>query len=438
MRLILADGDTKRAVRLTDGTLVFGSADKCTVTLQAAGVRAAHAEVTVDGDSVRIKALDSKAVVTVGGVPLEGEQTLSHGDLVTMGEARMKLDLRDTGAKASAAPKASSRKPAAPRAASSAAERPSRVERQPRANKKQSFPTWLILLLAIPALFLGWKMFQGVAGSTQVPGFSPQGSKVRIEEALKVPDLAAAEAELRVVAKNKDDLTPEWTKAFARLEKTVSALGKDADTGYNEVEGNKVAQSLENFIDKKLKSNERPLAREFMRRADRFVKEYTGHSRMDYVQRMRTHFGSIAKMHEPNTFEDLMVELRYLTEGRPRDYFQAKATIEEFESREGIGQQELIDFKAGMDASEEEFKTNELLYAQADWKRGAKPRAVGLVMDVLSAVTSPQRAQECISALQKMDGIKRSMEDLIKRDSPYITKASRHPEFVAFLKGLGL
>ncbi|MDF1838992.1 MAG: FHA domain-containing protein, partial [Planctomycetota bacterium] len=125
MRLILQDGDSKRGLRLKDGTFSIGSGDDCKITLESKGVAEHHADLVVEGGVVTLKVVDTDHPVTIGGESVADSVELESGQLFSIGGARFKLDATSAASKG-AAPAA---QPASKRASSPAAARPQRVER---------------------------------------------------------------------------------------------------------------------------------------------------------------------------------------------------------------------------------------------------------------------------------------------------------------------
>ncbi len=71
-----------------DESLVLGSSADCQVQIEEPGVAARHAEIVlVDGESLLLKDLGSKAGTLLNGVPVL-EATLSSGDEIHIGSCR--------------------------------------------------------------------------------------------------------------------------------------------------------------------------------------------------------------------------------------------------------------------------------------------------------------------------------------------------------------
>ncbi|HPF13373.1 MAG: FHA domain-containing protein [Planctomycetes bacterium] len=441
MRLILQDGDTKRAIRLTDGTLLVGSAPDCALVLQSDQVAPHHARIVVQGTEAHLEVVDGQAGVTVQGEPVTTSVALSHGQLITIGKAGMKLDTRPV---AEAAPAKAATQPAAPRATSARsqaeAEAPQRVQRAQRGRPQSSFPTWLMLLLAVPAVVVAWFAFRNVTGSTLEEGFSPKTSKLRIEEALRMGDTSSAMLALDDILAHKDELSTEWNLTFERLGKQAKEMAATANKLVDHTEGSKyISERLDTFANKYLKYNGRPEAREYLRRADVFLKQYPDHPDRDRVERLRAQYAKYAQANEPSTLEDLMFELKFLTGGQPRDYIIANERIAEFEGRNGTDTPELVTFKETMKSGEVAFFEKEMDYAAGQWERGAESRALGALIGVIAAVQDPGLADKGLTLLKSlMPRAKKALVGMQSQQKDLLDKCARHPDVAAFFKAEGI
>jgi hypothetical protein len=451
MRLILQDGDSKRALRLKDGTFSIGSGEGCKITLASSDVAEHHADLVVEGDSVSLEVLSAEHPVLLGGKAIDGRAPVKSGQLFSIGEARFKLDAspkakaaakapaaQSSGARASGARASGASKRGA--AASPGVERPQRVERSSRRPQGQSFPTWLILVLAVPAVLLAYKMFGTVATSSTIDGFSEKTSRIRIEESLDMSDADAALKELAWVYEHSDSLTPEWRKVFDALKEKANDMGEETLSLANEVDGtNYVEKRLKKFKGRYLLTNTRPEAREFIRRADRFLEEYPVHPERDWVLRQRDHFARYAMPDEPATLEDLMVEIKFLTEGKPRDFITARARIAEFQVRTNEGEDELQTKLTELTDMEKEYYEEHLDVAAGLWERENYQLALSKLMMLLSGLSNPAYSDDCARRITEMPGVLNALQGY-KRDQAFFLKqcSDANANFAAFLKKNGL
>ena len=446
MRLIVQDGEEKRAYRLQPGQLTVGTTADATIRLTSPGVAEEHLTIHVDGDQVQIEVQAPSHTTELSGQAIEGTVDWPHGALLVVGSARMKADLRKTDQAApKAAPKAATQAAGRSRASRGGGEAAGagRVQRRARPKPQKSFPTWLILLLAVPVVVVAWKAFQSVAGSSASEGFAAVTSEERLVEALGLGDTGSAETEMAKVRANWKSLSPEWQTRFQELEKQIKKEVAAGDMFVDEAEGEKhIDIHLQRFINRKLRDNGRPEAREFMRRADRFLELYPGHSKTDWVKRMKTQFGKFAKMNEPATSEDLLFELFYLTEGSPRDYQKAHDLIAEWEGANDP-HPEVSAFRSGLASAEAEYYAREMDLAEGLWERNtaeSRQKALGQALAVMSCLSQDDLAVDGVEKLKGIPKIKDTLQQMKGRKEwqGIIDRCARRPAFAEFMKGMGL
>ncbi len=435
MRLILQDGDSKRGLRLKDGTFSIGSAESCKITLTAEGVAEHHADLIVQGSSVQIEASSEEHEVLVGGDPAQGAVELDSGQSFAIGEARFELDKADA---APAAPKQAKASAARGRAGASprpAAGKLQRVERSARKPRGKSFPTWLILMFSALAVLIGYKMFGVAMTVDDSGGFSEKTSRIRIEESLVMSDADAARKELDMVFTHRSEMSPEWIKIFEGLEVKVGEMGKETNTLASDLAGNAFVDKLKKYKGRYLQTNKRPEAREFVRRADRFLKEHKNHPDAAWVSQQRKHFARYAKPEELATLEDLLTEVHFLADGRPRDYITARARIAEFQERTDEGADELAARLTEMAEEEKEYYEEHVDVAAGLWERDNKPKALGKLMVLVSGLSNPAYSDDCARRITEMPGVLNALQGY-KKEQPFFLKkcANANANFAAFLK----
>jgi hypothetical protein len=435
MRLILQDGDSKRGLRLKDGTFSIGSAESCNITLQSDGVEAHHADLIVEGQTVTLVALHDDAPVLIGGEAIEGRVGLDSGQHFSIGEARLKLDMTPVPETATDGAGAASK-----RGAQAASQRPQRVERSSRKPRGQSFPTWLILLLAIPAVLLAYKFLGAAVGSSQQDGFSEKTSRIRIEESISMSDPDKALKELEVVYSNSATLTPEWRKVFDDLKAQANEMGEEATGAVDDAIGTqRIEKRLKKFTGRYLLKNTRPEAREFIRRADKILKEFPTHPDISWVKRQRAHFAKYGKPDEPATLDDFLVEIKFLTEGKPRDYITAHARIAEFQARTDEGADAIKTKISELKESEKEYYEERIDLAAGLWERDNKQAALGATMVLLWGLSNPAYSDDCARRITQMPGVLNALQGYKRQQPFYLQKcADANANFAAFLKENGL
>ncbi len=433
MRLILQDGDSKRGLRLKDGTFSIGSAESCKITLTADGVAEHHADLVVKGGSVQIVPQGEGHAVLVGDETVSGAADIEVGQSFAIGGAQFELKGDGAAPAKTKAPVTRGRAGASPRPA---AGKPQRVERSARQPRGQSFPTWLILLLAVPAVLIAYKMFGAVVTTDEAGGFSEKTSRIRIEEALAESDADGALKELAWVEKHAADLTPEWNLIFDRLEDQANNMNEETTSTVNVMEGEQyIERRLDKFKGRYLQRGTRPEAREYVRRADKFLKQFAGHPDEEQVKRQRDHFAKWAKPEEPATVEDLICEVHFLADGKPRDYITARRRIAEFQARTDEGSDEINTRLTEMDTQEKEYYEEQLDLAAGLWERGEGSQSLSKLMMLLSGLSNSAYSDDVARRITEMDGVLNALEGYHREQSSFLKKcANANPNFAAFLK----
>lgn len=436
MRLILQDGDSKRGLRLKDGTFSIGSGDDCKITLESAGVAEHHADLVVVGGTVSLEPVSSNHPVKLGGETMKGSAQLESGQLFTIGGARFKFDATPAAAEKAPAAKA----PRVARASGGAAARPERVERSSRRPQGQSFPTWLILVLAVPAVLLAYKFFSSTVNTSQQDGFSEKTSHLRIQESLAMSDPDKALKELEVVYSHSDTLSAEWREIFDDLRDKANGMGKVADVQVDVIKGEQyIDRRLKKFKGRYLLKNTRPEAREFVRRADKFLKEFAGHPDTSWVRRQRDHYAKYGKPNEAATLDDLLVEVKFLTGGKPKNFIKAHKRIAEFRARTEEGASDLVTRLSELKDEEKEYYEERIDQAAGLWERDNKKDSLGQLMTLVWGLSNPVYSDDVARRITQMPGVLNAMQGYKREQASYLKEcADANANLAAFLKDNGL
>ncbi|MCP5020941.1 MAG: hypothetical protein GY930_04110, partial [bacterium] len=261
-------------------------------------------------------------------------------------------------------------------------------------------------------------------------------SRIRIEEALAKSDADGALKELAWVGKHADSLTPDWSSIFDRLEDQANDMNKETTSTVNVIGGEQyIEKRLDKFKGRYLQRNTRPEAREFVRRADKFLKQFAGHPEEERVKRQRTRFAKYAKPEEPATVEDLICEIHFLADGKPRDYITARRRIAEFQARTDEGSDEINARLTEMDTQEKEYYEEQLDLAAGLWERGEGSQSLSKLMMLLSGLSNSAYSDDVARRITEMDGVLNALEGYHREQSSFLKKcANANPNFAAFLK----
>ena len=85
-------GDCRTALLKPGPPVRLGRDPRCAICIDDPELSREHAELTVDVACVTVRDLSSKNGVILAGRPLEGEQTLRHGDCLVLGETSLRFE----------------------------------------------------------------------------------------------------------------------------------------------------------------------------------------------------------------------------------------------------------------------------------------------------------------------------------------------------------
>ncbi|MDF1836843.1 MAG: hypothetical protein P1V35_03145, partial [Planctomycetota bacterium] len=238
----------------------------------------------------------------------------------------------------------------------------------------------------------------------------------------------------------QQELTPEWRKIFDDLNSQAKAMGQEADAGLDTLAGTKMVEKrLKKFKGRYLLKNTRPEAREFIRRADKFLKLYPTHPEASWVHRQRAHFAKYAKPEEPATLEDLLVEIKFLTEGKPKNFIKAHERIAEFKARTDEGASDLVTKTSELKTAEKEYYEERIDLAAGLWERDNRQGALGELMPLIWGLSNPTFSDDCARRVTQMPGVLNAMKGYKRGQPAFLAEcAEANANFAAFLKKNGL
>ena len=429
MRLILEENGETRRFKLNQGTLTVGSGESCTLRVSSDDVADVHLEIRVEGEDVIVVPRKGVGPVKVGGIGLKSERKLALGQKVSFGSAVLRTeDEQATAAKAAKA-KAGAQKSAGGRPA---------VQRQSRRTKDKSLPTWAILLLAVPLVFLAFKTFTTLGEGTTERPFNELTSQLRLKTALAEGDYKTAETEFLKI--DKQELTPEWSKVFSDLRKRMTAAtSKGDDAERNRIGTRFLDKQLKNYITKYLGKNGRSEARVFVRRAEWFLQNWPTHPEADYVRRMKVQFSAVGRMDEASTMADVIWEAKTLTWAYPANYKQAFKVLDEFLDRADASEGAVIrGLVASHELEEKAYFDERLDLAAGLYEDDNKSKALGYCIQLVIGINNESMEHDAAMRITKMAGVAGTLK-AIKRDAPEDFHAlAKNATMAAFLRKLKL
>ena len=220
MQLILEENGQTRRFKLKPGTLTVGSSNACTLTVASDDVADVHFELRISEEGVEVLPRKGVSTIKLGGVALKAPAKLAAGKKLQFGSAVMQVKVAP---EASATPSVERKaggaagrpSPSKKSAPSKRASSPTRsgVKRQTRRKQEKSIPTWATLLLLLPLVAVGYKIFVSFGESTSKRAFDAKASYTRIEESLALGNFKLAAEELEKVDAQVG-LEAEWITAF--------------------------------------------------------------------------------------------------------------------------------------------------------------------------------------------------------------------------------
>lgn len=385
VRLTVEESGAKRRFRLNEGTLTIGSGTSCTLTLQSEDIADVHAELEFHGGEATLKLRKGVAPARMRGKAVTGEVRMQIGVPVKIGSATLALE--DESQKSSSKKTSGKKSPgragavktrAAATGSGSGEDRPERVDRQ-RRTVQASMPTWLMLMIFAGVCLAAWIGVKSIGESSVEEGFSPIGSKVRVEKLMRNAEYESAKAEAEKALSYT--LTDSDRNVFENYLKEIhdyNARGRLAV--YNESGTKYLASQLKKFESMRLKkSAEAPVVRVFLKRLNYFEATWPQHREgLGWVRRMRANYGPMIDLKAAPSLADIDFEVESLTWAKPREYRQAFGVIERFIGTASGGDKEAaLAILDDMQGEQEEHFRDRMLQAKYEWEeKGQKGKAV--------------------------------------------------------------
>lgn len=417
-RLIVEAGGKARRFRLNEGEITIGSGEGATLTLPSAGLAELHADLVYSGDRAVLRLRRGVAPAVVGGVKRSGEITLEPGVAVRLGRASITLEGEDAPAPAAAAAPA---QPGATRA---------RVRRTQKRTIRKSMPSWLIVVLILSAVGVGYKIFESYSADAVERGFSVKASEYRIQEAIREENFAAIFEELELVDQQAD-LDPEWKKRFEEHRRKAQEMQADAEQRVRNVKGNPIWETqLQRFVDERLSTPNRPAARVFLKRIDQFRKDFPGHPQLGWCDRMADRFRAVAAMAEPPTFEDVAFEVKTLTWAMPRDYVQGFAILNDFvEDASPADRDKALALIDELEEQRVEYFDDRMQQAKYLWEGGQHGEAVEWLVQLVIKIGDEEMADDAARRIAASPGVEKALKGY-RNDRPEVFAALMENEIV--------
>jgi pSer/pThr/pTyr-binding forkhead associated (FHA) protein len=432
-RLIVTDGEQRRAFRVREGKLTIGSGATCTLRLTASNVAEVHAELELRDGRVTLTPRPGVMPPTLDGRELSGPTELPEGARVSIGGAELQVRPDDQEGKGAAAQPAARPKPVAKAPGAATGARPARGAAQPKkgtAKKlprvqasrplhevKRGTPVPLILLGFAVALVvlvaLGSKFWK--KGAT---GFNPTA---RYNAALNLYNQGEhSSAELELAKLDGVTLPPDLRSKVKALRKDLSNVDAVREQAQNKERGSEYMDTqLIRFEKERLQGEPaREVVRVFLMRCEHFRKTWPDHPDIGWVDRHQSRFRGYVNLAEPPTFKDIKYEIKTLTWAMPRDYLKAFFLIEDFIENGQENERELaVALKVKLNEDRDAYFLDRMQQAAWLWEREKQGEAVEWLVQLIMKVGDDEMEAEAAREMVALPGIEEWLEGY-KRSRP--------------------
>jgi len=420
-RLILEEGGERRAFRVNDGKLSIGSGEKCSLTLASPDIAEVHAELEVKGDEVVLRPKPGVTPPTVLGKAISQPTRLPKSAEFRIGSAVFRLEPEPASA-----PAAPAVKPVAgSRGGGRSAARPSGGGVKPsesprvvasRRGVKRGIPTWLILVIIAVIGAATWfvidKAFSQGAGQ-----FDPNE---RYRVAVEAYGTGAYErCKLELDRIDPKIATPELMAKVAEMRENIAQKEVEGHIAVQNVQGTEWLETqLKKYVERYLQGDkvDRSRARLFIKRCDEFRRRWPQHPELDWVERYKDRFLSVAEMNDPSDLADVEWEVKRLTAGKPRDYVAVFAILDEFLGRaSGADRNAAEALRETQVAERKAFAEDQMLQSRYEWRNGKFAKAMGVLVQLITLIGDEQLKQDALDAYLAMkdhDGRPLTVESL--------------------------
>ncbi len=449
-RLILEEGDARRAFKVGEGRLTIGSGANCSLRLVSEGVAEVHAELEVSGGFAYLRPRPGVMPPLMHGQPVTHQVPLAHDARFEIGAARFHYLAEEQAAASAGAPRAQPPAPkpaaaprpapsrsAAPQRAAASAQRPvasaqaaasaAGVQRnRPRAQVKRGIPTWLMLVLIGGALILTFFALRALVGQTGKSTVVPEATLARARERFEQREFDAARAALALIP--REQVSAALRKQIETLESEMDAIDRDLvlDREHRrEAEDYRTTQ-LEGFMKARLVGDNPPRerVRVFLKRLREFRQRWPQFPDMDWIDRHERLYSRLVDLNDPPTFKDVAYEVETLTWAKPRDYRQAAGIVRAFAERaSGADREQAIELLDQLAAAEKEFFDDQMQQAKYHWQRKESGKAVGVLISLVLGLDVPEHVDQAARELVGLPGI----EDFLRS---YRRTSSKYPELI--------
>ncbi len=435
VRLVVEEAGERRAFKIGRGRVTIGSGEGAKLKLASPGVADVHAELEVDGDDVRLVPRPGVLPPEMAGRKLSGPAKLRHGMAVTIGDARLFVELEGQPGTGEGA----AERPVAPvRTSNTSAGRRRRAGRK-RGNPVASLGITLgvVVVLAIVAWKIAFPVFfaQDSAGIFQ-PALIVQKAEQYVEDARW--DLAEGELDRLPVG---DELPESTRRRVAQLREAIED-GRAANElhWHNQTGTEYFTTQLERFESSRLQGQpERPKVRVFLERCRFFRETWPEHPKLDWVRRQESRFAGVVSLSDPMTLDDLAFKVESLTWAEPRQFGEALATIDAFLDDAGPSEAETAEgLRAETVQRRDEWVDDRLQQARYEFERGDVAKSAAVLRALIVHSGDEAVADDAAARLVAFDDFEAIARGYRRHDPRRFDEMMEHPTVRAKALELGV
>lgn len=405
-RLIVQDGERRRAFRVREGKLTIGSGAACTLRLESADVAEIHAELELKQGRATLIPRPGVVPPSVGGRPAKGPTALPDGARIAIGSAEIQVRYGDEdGGEPAPASATRASKVAAAAAAAAKPRTPTVRTSRPLHEVKRGTPVPVVLSIVavalIAAVFVGSKLWNKGA-----KGFDPSAAYGRAVELHNRGEHARAELELAKLA--GETLTPDLRSKVKQLQQALAGVDDERAAAQHDEQGREYMDTqLVRFEKERLSGDPPPEAvRVFLKRCRHFRQEWPNHPGMEWVDRHEGRFRGFVNLADPPTYKDIEFEIKTMTWAMPRDYRTAFAILDDFERNgPGEGRTEALALRDKLNQERDEYFLDRMQQAAWLWERDQRGEAVEWLVQLIVKVGDADMEAEAARELIALPGI---------------------------------
>ena len=438
-RLILEEGETRRAFKVGEGRLTIGSGPSCALRLTSPNVAELHAELEITGGVAYLRPRPGVMPPLMHGQPVTHQTPLGDDVRFEIGAARFHFLASDTGAVP--APSAASPKGSAPVRPGKPAQQPKPVVKpgaraakpQPkqivapksaaargdgaegasvqrtraRVKIEKGMPTWVLLCLIGGGLVIAVFVVKGMLGGTGETTVIPEATLARAQQRFESREFEASRSALALIDRTK--VSEGLRRQIEALEQKMDTIDNAAATSSeHEREANDYRTTqLENFMKKRLLGDNPPRerVRVFLKRLREFRERWPEYPEMDWIDRHERLYSRLADLSEPPTLKDVAYEVETLTWAKPRYYGQAAGLLRKFiETASSSDREAAVTLLDELARAEEVHFIDQMQQAKYHYERKETGKCVGVLIALVVDLDNPEFRDEAAQEFVQLPG----------------------------------